>query len=183
MTRNASSLVILPPLPSKIARVLKEHNSAVVHIFSTYATEYAQQHDEELGPDDTLPFSGRQIKPTETTDGAFVSKLRQTELNVDARSPFVATSGRADEFATVAELSSTARAGLVLTQHAVPYFPMDSPEYQLDAYILDFYKHGSLDVLCRDNAVLVRRALASTFSDCPVLTADPNHSEERFGSP
>ncbi|KAL8287587.1 hypothetical protein RQP46_003445 [Phenoliferia psychrophenolica] len=153
-TRNASSLVILPALPPRVAAVLEHHDKAVVHIFSTYATEFAQQHAEDLGPDDTLPLSGRRVAPTPTEDGSFAAKLRQSELKVDARSPFVATSGHGDQYTTVAELSATARAGLVLTKHAVPYFPTEDAEHQLDAYILDFFKHGSLDVLVRDNAVL-----------------------------
>lgn len=156
MTRNASSLVILPRLPPRIAAVLEQHDKAVVHIFSTYATEFAQQHTEDLGPDDALPLSGRRTAPTPTEEGSFAAKLRQSEVKVDARSPFVATSGHGDQYATVAELSATARAGLVLTKHAVPYFPTEDAEHQLDAYILDFFKHGSLDVLVRDNAVLVR---------------------------
>ena len=157
VTRNASSLVILPALPPRVAAVLEQHDKAVVHIFSTYATEFAQQHSDDLGPDDTLPLSGRQVAPIPAEDGSFAAKLRQSELKVDARSPFVATSGHGDQYASVAELSATARAGLVLTKHAVPYFPTEDAEHQLDAYIIDFYKHGSLDVLVRDNAVLVRR--------------------------
>jgi hypothetical protein len=156
--RNSTSLMVLPALPKGVATALKRHEESIVSIFSTYAKEYAQQHTTDLGADDVLPLSGRKVLAKESADGAFASKLRQTELPVESRSLFVALSGWTDVYQSIAELTNTARAGVALQQHAVPALSspaLDSREHQLDAYAVDFFRHGSLEVLIRDNGINV----------------------------
>lgn len=66
-------------------------------------------------------------------EGSFAAKLRQSAINFDARSPFVATSGHGDSYKSITELSSSSRAGLILTKHAVPSLPLDSSkEHELE---------------------------------------------------
>jgi hypothetical protein len=133
LVRNSSSAIILPPLPKSVAQALDHHHDSIVATFSTYAREYAQQHSEELGSDYTLPVSGRQVAPTGSGDGSFASKLRQSEINVDSRSAFVALSGHGDEYKSIGELSTTSRSGLVLTKHAVPSLQsLTSTDHQLE---------------------------------------------------
>ncbi|GAA5895565.1 uncharacterized protein JCM6883_001549 [Sporobolomyces salmoneus] len=155
-TRNSTSLIVLPPLPAPIRAALDEHHRAVLSVFSTYAKEYAEQHAQELGPDEKLPLSGRQVSPSGAADAAFASKLRQTELPVESRSVFAATSGHGDDFSSVVDLARSARSGVTLQQHAVPELAspgLDSTEHHLDAYVVDFYRHGDLDVLVRENSM------------------------------
>lgn len=154
-TRNSTSLMVLPPLPSKVKIALDEHQLSVVSIFSTYAQQYCQQHSEDLGPDMTLPISKTTLSaPSDSLDGSFASKLRQSALVVDSRSPFVATSGLGDNYKSIAELSNTSRSGLILTKHAVPVSPDIAKEHDLDSYVLDFFRHGSLEMLIRDNSLV-----------------------------
>lgn len=153
---NSPSTVILPPLPPAIKKVLEVHHAAIVRIFSTFATEFAQQHASSLGPDDQLPLSGRKIVPfPESIEaGTLASKLEQTAIPVDSRSPFVALSGRGDVYDSVEELVSTTRKGIVLTKHAIPSLPfLESRDHFLDAYVIDFFRHGRQDLLFKDNGI------------------------------
>ncbi|GAA5972085.1 hypothetical protein JCM11641_002488 [Rhodosporidiobolus odoratus] len=155
-TRNSTSLIVLPPLAKETRAVLEEHERAVLSIFATYAKEYTQQNSEQVGVDNALPLSKRDGVSADGADGAFAGKLRQTELDYESRSSFAATSGHADDFASIVELSRTARAGVVVQQHAVPELAsptFDSIEHQLDAYVVDFLVHGSLDVLVRESSL------------------------------
>jgi len=155
-TRNSTSLIVLPPLPAPIRAALDEHHRAVLSVFSTYAKEYAAQHAEKLGADESLPLSGRKVSSSGAADAAFASKLRQTELDVESRSVFAATSGHGDNFSSVVDLTRSARSGVTLQQHAVPELAspgLDSKEHHLDAYVVDFYRHGDLDVLVRENSM------------------------------
>ncbi|GAA5967019.1 hypothetical protein JCM21900_002356 [Sporobolomyces salmonicolor] len=155
-TRNSTSLIVLPPLPAPIRAALEDHHKSVLAVFATYAKEYAEQHADTLGADEALPLSGRKAAPSGAAEAAFASKLRQTELGVESRSMFAATSGHSDDFASVAELARSARSGIVVQQHAVPELAspgLDSQEHHLDAYIVDFYRHGSLEVLVRENSM------------------------------
>lgn len=156
VTRNSNWAIVLPPLPPKIRAVLDSHHRAVTSIFATYAKEYAEQNQDKLGAEDVLPLSERKAAVSESADGAFASKLRQSELAFESRSPFAATSGHGDDFATTMDLAKTARAGVMLYQHAVPELaspPFDSTEHDLDAFVLDFMKHGSLEVLVRESSL------------------------------
>ncbi|ORY65665.1 hypothetical protein BCR35DRAFT_354923, partial [Leucosporidium creatinivorum] len=154
--RNSSSLMVLPPLPEGIARALTRHEEAITSIFSAYAKEYAQQHSTELGVDDKLPVSGRKVAVAESADSAFASKLRQSEIAVESRSLFVASSGHGDLYQNPKELVDTSRQGVAIQQQAIPSLTspiLGSDEHQLDAFVVDFFKHGSLDVLVRDNGI------------------------------
>lgn len=159
--RNSSSLMVLPPLPEGIARALGRHEEAITSIFSAYAKEYAQQHSSDLGADDTLPVSGRKVVVAESADGAFASKLRQSEIQVESRSLFVASSGHGDLYSSPEELVNSTRRGVAVQQQSIPALNspiLGSEEHQLDAYVVDFFKHGSLDVLVRDNGISVSRS-------------------------
>ncbi|GAA5927004.1 uncharacterized protein JCM15063_000429 [Sporobolomyces koalae] len=155
-TRNSTSLIVLPPLPAEIRAALDAHHRAVLAVFSTYAKEYAEQNAEQLGEDDALPLSQRKVTPSGAADAAFASKLRQTELEVESRSVFAATSGHGDNFSSIKDLARSARSGVTLQQHAIPELAspgLDSTEHQLDAYVVDFYRHGDLEVLVRENSM------------------------------
>ncbi|KAJ8293829.1 putative helicase [Rhodotorula toruloides] len=155
-TRNSTSLIVLPPLPESIRKVLDEHHKAVLSVFTTYAKEYAEQNEDQLASDDQLPLSQRKAAAAETADSAFASKLRQSELQFESRSAFAAASGHGDDFHNITELARSARAGVVVQQHAVPELaspPFDSPEHDLDAFVVDFYRHGDLQTLIRESSI------------------------------
>ncbi|GAA5825082.1 hypothetical protein JCM11251_006092 [Rhodosporidiobolus azoricus] len=154
--RNSTSLIVLPPLPKQTLDVLNAHHRAILSVFSTYAKEYAQQNADKLEDDAVLPVSGRKAAEAESADGAFASKLRQSELDFESRSAYAATSGHADDFSSVVELARSARAGVIVQQHAVPELAsptFDSKEHHLDAFVVDFQKHGNLDTLVRESSL------------------------------
>ncbi|KAH6977816.1 hypothetical protein EDB82DRAFT_567453 [Fusarium venenatum] len=71
------------------------------------------------------------------------------------RSPFAALSGFTDEFDSIKEMCATVREGLFLEESAIPYLPVwpNDISVELNAYLYDFFKHGSLKVLVRDNLI------------------------------
>ncbi|EGR47843.1 uncharacterized protein TRIREDRAFT_63756, partial [Trichoderma reesei QM6a] len=71
------------------------------------------------------------------------------------RSPFIALSGTTDNFTTIHELCQTVRGDVFLEESAIPTIPMwpHDTRQEFNAYLYDFYKHGSLDVLVRDNGI------------------------------
>ncbi|KAI3574038.1 hypothetical protein IWW34DRAFT_823643 [Fusarium oxysporum f. sp. albedinis] len=71
------------------------------------------------------------------------------------RSPFAALSGFTDEFDSIKEMCSTVRDGVFLEESSIPYLPIwpNDTSVELNAYLYDFFKHGSLKVLVRDNLI------------------------------
>ncbi|RSL93025.1 hypothetical protein CDV31_014878, partial [Fusarium ambrosium] len=71
------------------------------------------------------------------------------------RSPFAALSGFTDDFDSIQDLCSTVRDGVFLEESAIPHikiWPCDI-NVELNAYLYDFFKHGSLTVLVRENHI------------------------------
>ncbi|KAH7173100.1 hypothetical protein DER46DRAFT_644793 [Fusarium sp. MPI-SDFR-AT-0072] len=71
------------------------------------------------------------------------------------RSLFVALSGFTDDFDLIKELCSTVRDGVFLEESSIPYLLiwLIDTTVELNAYLYDFFKHGSLKVLVRDNLI------------------------------
>ncbi|KAK1992440.1 hypothetical protein LX36DRAFT_674554, partial [Colletotrichum falcatum] len=106
--------------------------------------------------DDKLPFTKRRVGPTESEsiDAAAmnISLLPPTFV----RSHFSALSGFTDNFLTIHELCETVRAGVFLDESAIPYipiYPYETNNVPWNAYIYDFFKHGDLEALVRDNGI------------------------------
>jgi hypothetical protein len=72
------------------------------------------------------------------------------------RSVFVGLSGLGDAFGSIGELCSTARRGVYLDPKMVPVFdlPANDADEPLNAYVLDFFKHGQvfLPLTCRPHS-------------------------------
>lgn len=71
------------------------------------------------------------------------------------RSPFAALSGFNDNFTSVNDLCSGVRGDVFLEESAIPYIPIwpHDTDTEFNAYLYDFFKHGSLKVLVRDNRI------------------------------
>ncbi|KAF7550986.1 hypothetical protein G7Z17_g5343 [Cylindrodendrum hubeiense] len=146
---RSPSIVFLPRLPQEAETMLIHHNQETLSIFKDCVHSYINQHLIDQ-PDRTMPFTRTVVGPSEAAQGAFLGCARTT-----IRSPFVSLSGFGDDFDTVQDLCSTVRGGVFLEESAIPYiriWPHDT-ETELNAYILDFYKHGSMDDLVRDNRI------------------------------
>ncbi|KAL6415151.1 hypothetical protein AUP68_01696 [Ilyonectria robusta] len=148
--RKAPS-VILPKLPEAAETMLVQHNGETLSIFKDCVHSYINQY---LGdkPDRTMPFTQTAVGLSEATGGASLGCEGTT-----IRSPFVSLSGFGDDFDTVQDLCSTVRGDVFLEESLIPQiqiWPNDTST-DLNSYILDFYKHGSLEDLVRENRIKV----------------------------
>lgn len=156
---RSDSIVFLPPLPEEALQTLRQHNQDTLDIFRTYVSTFVRQHLEDQ-PDMHLPF-------TKTEVGASSSDLSSAELDgifgeghnppTRIRSPFHALSGFGDNsFGSIHELCDTVRSDVFLEESAIPYislYPDDTNGTPWNAYLYDFFKHGDMEALVRDNHI------------------------------
>ncbi|TDZ15078.1 putative helicase [Colletotrichum orbiculare MAFF 240422] len=154
VVHRSPSLVMLPRLPEEAERCLKSHNNETLDIFKTYISTFVQRHLRD-SPDNELPFTKHRIIPQHSEVNLAAASI-PASLPTRIRSPFSALSGFTDEFATIHELCETVRAGVFLEESAIPYIPIYPHETNgvpFNAYIFDFFKHGDMDALVRDNGI------------------------------
>jgi superfamily II DNA or RNA helicase len=153
VVHRSPSIVILPDLPKRASRILKDHNKETLAIFQGYVSTYAAQHLSDA-QDNQLPFTKCRVDPAGAdTD---LSAMLRSQPPTSVRSPFAALSGFADEFKTIRELCQTVRSGVFLDESAIPYIPITEQErggVPWNAYLYDFFKHGDLQALIRDNGI------------------------------
>ncbi|KAJ5902701.1 DEAD/DEAH box helicase [Penicillium taxi] len=147
--KRASSVVLLPPLPKKAAKVLISHNNQVLDIYSGYVSTFIEKHVE--GPDRSLPFSGAECGGEKSV--IELGLPQQKEALPRVISPFYALSGHVDKWDTVTDLCETVRSQVWLEKSAVPYVPITSESDPLNAYLYDFFKHGNVQQLETANDV------------------------------
>lgn len=150
---RSASMVILPNLPPKAASILENHNKETLGIFHGYVSTYAAQYLGEE-PDNELPLTKRKVEPV--ANPIDVSAFLPCQPPTTSRSPFVALSGFGDDFSTIRELCETVRSGVFLEESAIPYIPIAPKEtcgQPWNAYLLDFFKHGDVVTLARDNGI------------------------------
>lgn len=151
MLKRSMSMVYLPAMPEEAASILRQHNDVTLGIFSTYVKTFAEQFvkDEET----YLPLTHTKTGVSSTGD-----------INIDflpslpapqARSAFVALSGLGDEFSTIDDLCSSTKEGVFLESAVIPHLELypDEMKTPLNAYVLDFFSHGSLEQLEKANGI------------------------------
>lgn len=152
VVHRSPSVVLLPRLPSQAEEILLYHNRETLEIFRTYASSYVEQHLSGK-PDHKLPFTKCTVQEAHRPGTpSLIKHLPPTKL----RSPFAALSGFTDEFRSIHDLCTTLREGVFLEESAVPYIPIypnDTAGVPWNAYIYDFFKHGDLSALVRDNGI------------------------------
>jgi len=152
--KRSPSLVFLPRMPAEAEAILRAHNAETLSIFAAYVRTFARQHCNE--PDNKLPLTGMTVGGSisgddETPTHSSVPFLPPTTI----RSAFAALSGHTDTFTSISSLCSTARAGVFLEEAVIPHvalYPVES-SVPLNAYLYDFYRHGSVVELARANGV------------------------------
>ncbi|KAI9099463.1 hypothetical protein DFS34DRAFT_72610 [Phlyctochytrium arcticum] len=156
LLKRSPSKVFLEPLPPRVVKVLEEHNALVFQVMESYVHHYVKT----LPYEDVaqLPFSGRTFPKSKASADAsspLLSNLASTSLPYTARSPFVALSGLDDTFASVQDMARTLRSGFTLQSTVVPSVSelLDSTTV-LDAYVVDFYRHGQFKALDAGNGIL-----------------------------
>ncbi|RYP47761.1 hypothetical protein DL768_006229 [Monosporascus sp. mg162] len=152
VVKPSPSVVILPELPATAAKILNRHNMETLQIFQGYVSAYVAQHLSRA-PDNQLPFTKYKVEPLEPRDMREI--LAPLPATVQA-SPFAALSGFTDDFKTIGDLCRHVRGGVFLEESAIPYIPVAPAELggvPWNAYIYDFFKHGDLEALIRDNDI------------------------------
>ncbi|KAI0024132.1 hypothetical protein F4780DRAFT_725926 [Xylariomycetidae sp. FL0641] len=148
ITENPS--LALPRLPEDAERLLLGHNAETLRIFQDYASTFVDHH---------LTGSADNVLPlTKTTVGGETSGTLRVPGATPAtklRSSFVALSGHTDDFASIKDLCSTIRSGVFLEESVVPYLPVwpHDMAHPLNAYLYNFYLHGDMSALVRDNGI------------------------------
>ncbi|KAK6440119.1 hypothetical protein LTR95_003663 [Oleoguttula sp. CCFEE 5521] len=146
--KRASSIIFLPPLPKKAAHILREHNRQTLDIFKTYVETFVEQHVDHA--DRKLPLTGLKAGGEgEATDT--VRALPPTHI----RSAFVALSGASDQFTSIHDLCQTVRDGVFLEEAVIPHIDVypDEMEVPLNAWLLDFFKHGDINTIEKANGI------------------------------
>ena len=154
VVRKSPSVVLLPALPKDAERVLRQHNRETLGIFKNYVQSYATQYLAD-SPDHELPFTRHNVKPRTTPRGDLQSTLHPLPAVVVASS-FAALSGADDSFTTIGELCRDVRSGVFLEESTIPHVPLAPDETDgvpWNAYLYDFFKHGDLVALKRDNGI------------------------------
>ncbi|KAF5608666.1 dead deah box helicase [Fusarium pseudoanthophilum] len=149
VAESSSSDIFLKRLPVAAERLLVRHNRETLLTFKDYVSSYINAHLHD-SPDHTLPLTRIPIGPKEGRGCSLTSDPPPV-----IRSPFVALSGFTDEFDSIRELCSTVRDGVFLEESSIPYLPIwpIDTTVELNGYLYDFFKHGSLKVLVRDNLI------------------------------
>ncbi|KJK73724.1 helicase [Metarhizium anisopliae BRIP 53293] len=149
---RSPSVVVLPPLPERAEMILCEHNHETLHIFRNYVSSFVDQHLQGQ-QDNQLPFTKHRVQGKNGKGAlALIDPLPPTKL----RSSFAALSGFNDEFQSIHDLCTTVRDGVFLEESAVPYIPIHpngDVRLHWNAYIYDFFKHGDMEALVRDNGI------------------------------
>lgn len=114
IVKKSSSIVFLPPLPSKAARIIRNHNQETLQIFTTYVETFVKQHVKY--DDCQLPLTGVTMGGDEVL-GDLAGKLAPSKV----RSAFVALSGHGDTFECISDLCRTTREGVFLEEAVIPH--------------------------------------------------------------
>lgn len=134
-TKKSSSIIILPELPIKAAKILQEHNQETLETFTTYVKTFAKQH--VMNVQQTLPLTGLSFGGSHPTIIQALDPLPATT----ACSHFVALSGHSDTFDSIADLCASTRSDIFLEKAVIPYLDIPSAT-PLNAYLYDFFRHG-----------------------------------------
>lgn len=137
----------LRPLPSRVTAILEKQNEEALQIYTNYVKTFAAEHCSNTA-DNVLPFSNRVCGQSLALENVPITPLPP----VIARSSFVALSGFGDTFASISDLTDSVRAGVFLERAAVPHLPVGK-ETNLNSYLLDFYRHGEVSTLVRQNRI------------------------------
>ena len=137
-----------------VQQLLQKHNNEALRSLEDYCECFAAAHADQLGDDIILPATGCRLgQPIAGASSGLGPELARLAMKPQVRSAFVALSGHGDRFGSVRELCATLRAGLYLDPQIVPVFELLDSEVPLNAFLLDFFKHGQLDALVRYNRI------------------------------
>jgi len=118
-------------------------------------------------------FNGNDKLLTDAPSVASLAEvIRKASISTSVRSPFVATTGLADTFSSVGDLLSI-RDGIWMQSALVPLVATEDSrgmKLPINAYIVDFLRHGRFYVLQKDNHLPTNQIYALLQSWQALLT-------------
>lgn len=149
VVKPSSSVVFLPPLPEKATHILRDHNQQTLDVYKTYVETFVDQHVKH--DDRKLPLTGVLAGGEDKDSGETIDSLPAPRV----RSAFKALSGAGDDFATIHDLCQSTRDGVFLEEAVIPHLDIypDEMEVPLNAWLLDFFKHGDVNTLEKANGI------------------------------
>ncbi|XP_070552614.1 probable ATP-dependent RNA helicase DDX60 isoform X2 [Ptychodera flava] len=163
---RSSSMVVLEKLPVEFENILMEHNQKAEKTFRLYIENVTNEmYHRALQA--KLPLSNLDFPSTnhadETNDACLpriVSDLKQTRNEVKAVSIFSALSGLHDPLLNASDVAYVQRLPQEIYMEIghvpiLPHRPVDRRNRTMDlnAYALDFFKHGSSKIIMKENGL------------------------------
>uniref|UniRef100_A0A8C0WR29 ATP-dependent RNA helicase DDX60 n=1 Tax=Castor canadensis TaxID=51338 RepID=A0A8C0WR29_CASCN len=173
------SKVFLDELPKDFLAALQEYNMQITKDFAAFLLIVSKLAD--MKQECQLPLSKIEFTGKECIDSPLVSHLMNCTEGRVAISPFVCLSGNFDSNLLHPKIPNHAilrTIGINHTQAPVLWpqsFDSQGRIMPLNAYALDFYKHGSLVGLTQDNRYVF--SLSLSFPSSPSLFPSPISSK------
>ncbi|XP_054984026.1 probable ATP-dependent RNA helicase DDX60 [Sorex araneus] len=149
------SKLFIDALPKDFAAVVEEYNTRIKNHFVSFLTTISKLAD--MRKEYQLPLSRIEFSGKECEDSELVSYLMPGTESRTAISPFACLSDITDQDLYDIDVISDAMLRTVnMSIRNVPFLFLDKCDstgrkHPLNAYILDFYKQGSLSALTLDN--------------------------------
>lgn len=133
------------------------------------------------GYDRSLPFSSVKCGGDKSASELGLSQVHN-HTAPKITSLFYALSGKNDSWETVSDLCESIRSDVWLEASVVPYVPVASESHPLNAYLLDFFKHGNIKQL--ETANKIRRGdIWFVLNDFSMVLATITTTLENFLNP
>uniref|UniRef100_K7F991 DExD/H-box helicase 60 n=1 Tax=Pelodiscus sinensis TaxID=13735 RepID=K7F991_PELSI len=151
------SKVFLEDLPEDFAVALEEYNSKIGENFGHFLLMISKMAD--MKQEYQLPLSKIDFSGEECNDSNLASHLMSCNEGRTAVSPFACLSGNMDSDLLHAEtVNNLIFRTLGITSGNIPVLCLKKLDNRgkimpLNAYALDFYKHGSLTAMAQDNGI------------------------------
>ncbi|XP_072450483.1 probable ATP-dependent RNA helicase DDX60 [Chiloscyllium punctatum] len=151
------SKVFLDDLPDEFAASVEEYNKTARQVFGNFLLSVSNQC--RLEDEYKLPLSGTSFMGPKLPEASVITKKLAKTVNCSAVSPFVCLSGHTDLNLFVQnDINPIIFRTLGIHTNNVPVlqlkcFDKQGRRMHLNAYALDFYKHGCLDALHTDNGL------------------------------
>ncbi|XP_060102535.1 probable ATP-dependent RNA helicase DDX60 [Heteronotia binoei] len=151
------SKVFLEDLPEDFAAALHEYNCKIQENFGQFLQKVSTMAD--MKQEYQLPLSELDFSGTEQLESQLAGHLMSCSEGRTAVSPFVCLSGNTElDLLNADTLGSVILRTIGITAANLPVLCSKMHDNQgrlmpLNAYVLDFYKHGSLAAMAQDNSL------------------------------
>ncbi|XP_066429651.1 probable ATP-dependent RNA helicase DDX60 isoform X2 [Eleutherodactylus coqui] len=151
----SQSKVFLDKLPDDFASVIEEYNRKVATLFGQCILAGSKLADTEK--EQQLPLSKIKFSGKECMDSGLVNHLMSCYEGRSGITPFACLSGNADiDLMSMRNLSSLMMQTAHIPEKHIPFLHCGDTDISggkryLNAYALDFYKHGCLEAIENDN--------------------------------